>query len=121
MDPNDQTPQPEENPDPVVEILFFQGCPNHEGARALVEEVGAELGISPVVRFVEVPDSAAAQRERFLGSPTIRVGGRDIEPGAEQRADHGFTCRVFRTAAGLGPRPDREWIVSALREATGTM
>lgn len=102
---------------PVVEILYFDGCPNHEGVRVLVEQVAAELGITPLIRFVEVPDAVAAERERFLGSPTIRVGGRDVEAGADQRSDYGFTCRVYRTAAGLGPAPDREWIASALRQA----
>jgi hypothetical protein len=26
----------------------------------------------------------------FLGSPSIRVNGHDIEPGAEKRRDHGL-------------------------------
>lgn len=58
---------------PLVEVLYFDGCPNHEGALALVEEVAAELGIDPEVRLVDVPDPDAAEHLRFLGSPTVRV------------------------------------------------
>jgi len=59
---------------PEVEILYFEGCPNREPAQRLVEEGAAELGITMRVVLVNVPDIASAERERFLGSPTIRVG-----------------------------------------------
>lgn len=55
-----------------------------------------------------------AEAYRFLGSPTLRVDGRDIEPGADERTDFGFKCRVYRGAAGLRPTPPDELIVAAL-------
>ena len=68
------------DPGPLVEILYFDGCPNHKPALALVERVSRELGIKPEVRLVNVPDQATAVRLRFLGSPTVRVGGTDVDP-----------------------------------------
>ncbi len=53
---------------PLVEILYFDGCPNHHPAIALVERVSRELGIEPDIRLVNVPDQETAQRLRFLGS-----------------------------------------------------
>jgi len=53
---------------PLVEILYFDGCPNHEPALALVERVDRELGTDAEARLVNVPDQAAAERLRFLGS-----------------------------------------------------
>jgi hypothetical protein len=35
--------------------------------------------VSSSVQLVNVPDTAAAERERFLGSPTLRIDGRDVE------------------------------------------
>ena len=80
-----------------VEILYFDGCPNHEPARALVERVAAEL--------------------RFLGSPTVRVDGRDVEPGAAARHEFVLSCRVYRTEQGLAGQPDEAWIREALTGA----
>ena len=51
----------------------------------------------PELRLVNVPDPDAAKRLRFLGSPTVRIDGRDVEPGAGHRDDFVLACRVFRT------------------------
>ena len=64
---------------PRVEILYFDGCPNHEPARELVEQVAAELGLQAEIELVEVADAETATRLRFLGSPSVRVDGRDVE------------------------------------------
>jgi len=99
---------------PLVEIFSFDGCPNHEPALALVERLCRELGIEPDVRLVDVPDREAAQRLRFLGSPTIRVGGRDVDPQTEERSDYALSCRVFHTEAGVTGQPDERWVRDAL-------
>jgi hypothetical protein len=65
-----------------------------------------------------IPDEAAAQRERFLGSPTVRVDGRDVEPGAEQRDDFGLKCRLYRLPTGLRGAPLDEWVLDALSRAS---
>jgi hypothetical protein len=102
-----------------VEILSFDGCPNHEGALALVQRVAAELGLVPELRLVDVPDLDAALRLRFLGSPTVRVGGRDVEPGADDRSEYVFSCRVYRTDHGLTGLPQESWVRDALASAGG--
>ena len=88
---------------PLVEILYFDGCPNHEAARAMVDRVTSELGLEPELRLVNVTDEETAQRLRFLGSPTIRVRGRDIDPGAAQvkmQADPGVCRRLQDVEVG---------------------
>lgn len=103
---------------PLVEILSFAGCPNHHGAIPLVERVGAQLGLDPEIRVLDVPGHEAAQRLRFLGSRTIRVGGRDVDPHTEEHSDYALSCRVFRTEAGISGQPDERCVREALlREA----
>lgn len=98
----------------VIEILTFDGCPNRSTAIELVADLVAQVGVDADVRVVDVPDLESAQRMRFLGSPTIRVDGKDIEPGADDRTDYVHGCRIFRTEAGLGGRPSERWLVDAL-------
>ena len=102
-----------ESSGPVVEVLYFDGCPNHLPALALLERVADELGIEPELRLVKVADQEAARRLRFLGSPTIRVGGRDVDPCTEERSDYGLSCRVFRTEAGIAGQLDERWLRDA--------
>ena len=98
---------------PVVEVLTFAGCPNAERALELVARVADELGVEPDVRRVEIADPAAAHDQRFLGSPTIRVDGRDVEPGADARSEYVLACRVYRTDAGARGIPDERWLRDA--------
>jgi hypothetical protein len=102
---------------PRVEILYFQGCPNHEPTLELVERVAKELRVDPLIELVEVPDNEMATRLRFLGSPTVRIDGRDVEPGAEERTDFVLSCRVYRGDQGAAGHPDKAWIRAALAGA----
>jgi hypothetical protein len=103
---------------PRVEILYFDSCPNHEPTLALVERVAAELDLQPQIELVNVRDSEEAARLRFLGSPTVRVEGRDVEPGAEQRGEFVLSCRIYRGDHGFAGQPDASWIRTALSEAS---
>lgn len=102
---------------PRVEILYFEGCPNHEPARALVERLARQLHVEPAIELVEVADPEAAVALRFLGSPTVRVNGVDIEPGAEERRDFAFSCRIYRSEGSVSEQPEASWIRAALLEA----
>ena len=105
---------------PLVEIFYFDGCPNHHPAVALVERISRELGIEPDLRLVNVADQHAARRLRFLGSPTIRVGGVDVDPATEERDDYALSCRIFRTKAGFSGQPDESWVRDALLREAGS-
>ncbi|HEY2053570.1 MAG TPA: hypothetical protein VGH14_06510 [Solirubrobacterales bacterium] len=100
-----------------IELLYFEGCPSYEGllpeVRDLIarEVIGAELELRPVETI------EAAQRERFLGSPTVRVDGADVEPGAAAREDFGIKCRLYRADTGLVHTPPMDWIRAAVRSA----
>lgn len=98
----------------LVEILYFEGCPNWVAARELVEQVANDLSVDVDLRLVEVGEPDDANRLRFLGSPTVRVDGRDVEPGADQREQFQYACRVYRTEAGFEGEPAAEWIRTAL-------
>lgn len=86
----------------LVELLYFDGCPGIDRVVPIVGPLADAARARVVQRRVETPDEAEAQR--FLGSPTVRVDGVDVEPGAEQRDDYGLKCRLYPTVDGLGGR-----------------
>ena len=101
-----------------VEMLFFDGCPSHERLLPRVRELAEEAGAELVLRRVETLEQA--ERERFPGSPTVRVDGRDIDPGASEHTDYGLKCRIYRSQElGQTPLPPTQWIRAALRTADG--
>lgn len=102
---------------PRIEILTFVGCPNRVAATELVDRILGETGIAASVEMVDVPDPETAATLSFLGSPTIRVDGEDVEPGAAERRQFVLACRVYKTEAGLQGQPDARWLVDALERA----
>jgi len=97
-----------------IEVLYFEGCPNHAALLPRLGDVLDRAGVPTEVELVRVRDDDAAQRERFLGSPTLRIDGRDVEPGADARSDFGLKCRLYRTPHGLVGLPPDEWVLAAL-------
>lgn len=100
-----------------VEFLWFDGCPSHEPARALLDDVIAAVAPGTVVDAIDASDPEVAAAHRFPGSPTIRVDGIDIDPSFVDPGDYTPRCRLFRTSEGLRGVPPREWIEDALTGA----
>jgi hypothetical protein len=67
----------------AVETLHAPGCPHLREVLARLQTVAGEEGIAISVRETQIETAEQAQRRRFPGSPTVRVEGRDVEPGAE--------------------------------------
>ena len=100
--------------DPRVEFLWWRGCPSWERALAELREQMRRLGLDPAaVEVTEVTDDEQAGRERFVGSPTIRIDGVDVQgPGQEPS---GLTCRVYHLRDGrISALPDSEDVREAL-------
>ena len=101
-----------------IEFLWFEGCPNHVAARRLLREALEETGVEAIIRELQVHDDAEAQALHFVGSPSIRVNGRDVDADGAA-PPYGMACRVYATAAGPRGVPDKEVLTRALRGAPG--
>lgn len=98
-----------------IELLYFEGCPTHDAARELIDETIAELAIDAEVEEIHVQDDEEAQALEFLGSPSIRVNGVDIDPDAKTEGPFGRSCRLYETADGKRGCPPAGMLVDALR------
>jgi hypothetical protein len=70
-----------------IELLYFDGCPSCERFLPRLRELVAETAVGADIELRRVESAEAAVDERFLGSPTVRVDGVDVEPGASSRDD----------------------------------
>jgi hypothetical protein len=99
-----------------VELLWWDGCPSFGEALAELQTVLREEGHDPdAVEVIEIDSDEQAERERFPGSPTIRIDGQDAIPAGEG-VPVGLTCRVYRLRDGRpSPTPDPEDLRDAIR------
>jgi hypothetical protein len=106
-------------PTPLIELLWWEGCPSWPRALEDLRAAVANAGLDPhaiVVR--EIDDEAHAEAEGFVGLPTIRVDGVDIQPPGEDEP-WGLTCRVYRLRDGrISPTPDPEDLRDALERVS---
>jgi hypothetical protein len=100
-----------------IELLYFEGCPSYAALLPALRELLASEGIQQEVEIRRVETSQDAERECFLGSPTVRIDGRDVDPTTKDRDDFGLECRLYRTEEGLVRTPPEEWIRAAVERA----
>jgi hypothetical protein len=97
-----------------IELLYFDGCPSYEAFLPQLRKLLASEGIKDEIELRAVETIEDAERERFLGSPTIRIDGRDIEPAAAERRDYGLKCRLYRSVDGTSGLPPRQFLATAI-------
>ena len=99
-----------------VEILAREDCPNRGMALVVVERVVDETGVPAEIEEIEVASDEDAEEHRALGSPTVLVDGRDVDP-APLYSDFSADDRIYRTSRGPSGWPEAEWIRDALLRA----
>jgi hypothetical protein len=100
-----------------IEVLHFDECPNYGPTVDRVKEaLRQEAQVADVVE-VNVPDEATARSLGFLGSPSIRIDGIDIDPPARASKQFGLMCRTYSDAGKQVGIPPLDLIRNALREA----
>jgi len=100
-----------------IELLYFSGCPTFKNAQDVLEETMSELGIDVRVEKIDVQSEQEAVERKFLGSPTIKVNGLDVDKRAREATDYALKCRIYQTSEGLLGWPNKEMVEEALREA----
>ena len=99
-----------------IEVLYFAGCPGYEQLMSRLEELLLRAGITDPVERVRVESVESAAAQRFLGSPTLRIDGLDVEPAADQRTDYGLQCRLYACAVeGHRRSPADDCILAAIQ------
>jgi glutaredoxin len=103
---------------PRIELLWWRGCPSCDRVLADLRSAAAEAGLDPdEIAVEEVTDWEAAEQQRFIGSPTIRIDGTDVQPVPADEPP-ALTCRIYRLRDGrVSPTPDPADVRDALARA----
>ncbi|HUU28402.1 MAG TPA: hypothetical protein VM123_11370 [archaeon] len=100
----------------MIEFLYFADCSSHEEGLARLRKVCAEESVSSSVKVIEVRSDQEAEKLNFIGSPTILINGRDIDPAGLEGQRPALTCRIYRHPDGrFSPLPAEGTIRKALR------
>ena len=109
---------------PTIEVLYVHGCPHHEQLLPHLYDLLEQNHITATVTLNEIQTVEQAHATRFVGSPTVRVNGRDVAPDTETPSPtassdvsdrYGLQCRLYPSSNGSpsGVPADR-WILDAL-------
>lgn len=97
-----------------IELYFWDGCPSHPEAEALLRDVLTAEGIDADIELVEVRTQAEAEALGFVGSPTIRIDGRDVDEEGAARSRPSLTCRIYTEEGAVSPVPSRHRLARAI-------
>lgn len=102
-----------------IDFLYYEDCPSHEQALERLQQVLDQEQVQADIRITRVQTEQQAQALRFVGSPTIRINGQDIDP-RHAAAQYALTCRAYRWQDGrVSPLPSPGMIRRALHAANG--
>lgn len=99
-----------------IEVLYFEGCPNHAPAIDVVRDTLNTFGRQDEIHQIEVRTQAEAEAMGFVGSPSIRINGSDIEPWARTAKNFGVSCRTYIDGLHHAGVPSRELVRRAVWE-----
>ncbi len=100
-----------------IELLVFDGCPNSEPTEKLIRETVSELGGDVKIEVVTIADNYDAVARRFLGSPSVRVNGKDLEIEEDSTTTYSMRCRIYRNDENQSGIPPKELLTRAIQAA----
>jgi len=100
-----------------VQLFYYPDCPSHERALELVRDALAAEGVDADVEVIRIETEEEAERHRFIGSPTIRINGVEVDP--QPHLPYRLTCRTFRQEDGrLSPLPSPIMLREVIHQVT---
>ena len=99
-----------------IEFLYAKGSEKGEAAeealRMAIEATAAEANVT----YTEVESGEDAKVKKFLGTPSIRVNGIDVEYGDRPPEEYQMGTRYYNTPDGWKPHPHARLIANTILE-----
>ena len=97
-------------------LLHTADCHAWQAAEIELEKALKEVGKPVAYEVILVDSQELAVKNKFLGSPTIQIEGKDVDPAADKITN--FTveaCRPYFWQGKSFDFPPAEMIIAALR------
>jgi len=121
-----------------IELLYILDCPWCVKTKRLIKESLKELGIKAEVKEILIDTAKKAKKFKFVGSPTIRVNGKDIQSEISKgrclpceelagytkrttefvKRECGCGCRLYFYRGKQHPYPPKEMIKAAIKKSS---
>jgi len=119
-----------------IQLLYILDCPWCVKTKKLIRESLKELGVKADIEEILIDSDEKAKKYKFVGSPTIRVNGKDIQKEVnkgqclpcEELVKHTeeatefvkqecrYGCRIYFYKGKQYPYPSKEMIKEAIKK-----
>ncbi|MEE8168304.1 MAG: DUF2703 domain-containing protein [Candidatus Hydrothermarchaeales archaeon] len=100
-----------------IELLYFDDCPNYKKTLEDVNELLKQEGVEAEIAMIRIETQEEAEKLGFLGSPTLRIAGKDVDEKSRDSKEFGLKCRIYLVGDKILGSPPREMIMQTLKEA----
>lgn len=73
-----------------------------------------EENIKAEIEKIKVKSEEEAKRLKFLGSPSLRINGKDLDQNSQDSKDFGMKCRIYFEDGKIQGWPSKESIRKAI-------
>jgi hypothetical protein len=99
-----------------IEYLYSKSIGRQSEAEEALRLALEATGVEAEVGYIEVDGSEDAHAKKFLGSPTIRVNGIDVEYGDRPPEEYQAGSRYYNSPEGWKPYPHARMIANTILE-----
>lgn len=100
-----------------IDILFIRGCPGYKYVKKYIEEIVTDESIYAEINLIQIEKEEDARNLHFIGSPTVRVNGEDVEKGFIDTKDYGLKSRIYYIDGKPFYYPSKSMILNAIKKA----
>jgi len=119
-----------------IELLYILDCPWCLKTKKLIRESLRELGVKADIKEILIDSDEKANKHNFVGSPTIRIDGKDIQENVNKgqclsceelvestkkttefvKEECRCGCRIYFYKGKKYPYPPKEMIKEAIKK-----
>lgn len=97
----------------MIELLVNEGCGEMEKIKQTIGQALSELGLKESIGVKMIRTYGEARKERFIGSPTVRVDGIDVDHENTLNFSEN-ACRTYFLNGEFHSYPPKDMIKEAI-------